>query len=487
MAAQRFRSCCLGSASLVFGLSVVLFSGAFVRAQDEQQSTSRVSYFEQIRPIFQDHCQGCHQPAKRGGDYVMTNYDMLLKAGESGSPSIVPGSPDESYLMEQIIVVDDFAEMPKDQPPLSSEEIELVKQWIAEGAENDTPVTAVTSYDADHPPSYPSLPVVTSIAFSPQGDSLAVTGYHEVLLYDLASTQNGSEEAAPALAGRFIGLSERIESVAFSPDGNRLAIAGGSPGRFGELQIWDVPNQKLTLSKMVGYDTLYGASWSSDAALVAFGCPDNTIRAIDPMTGEQKLFNGAHDDWVLDTVFSSQNDHLISVSRDRSMKLVNVPTERFIDNITSITPGALKGGLNAVDRHPQNDQLLAGGADGVPKIYKMIREKARKIGDDFNLIRAFPAIEGRIMDVKFSPDGSTIAACSSIDGRGHWQLYQTEDGKSLVKVDVEQSGLYSLDYSPDGTQLAVAGFDGIVRLYSTSDGKLLREFDAAPLQDAATE
>ncbi len=69
--------------------------------------------------------------------------------------------------------------------------------------------------------------------------------------------------------------------------------------------------------------------------------------------------------------------YLVSVSRDRSMKLIEVATQRFVDNITSITPGALKGGLMCVDRHPRRDELLIGGADGEPKTYRMHRIKKR--------------------------------------------------------------------------------------------------------------
>ena len=453
-----------------------------VLASEDSDETGPVSYYEQVRPIFQAHCQGCHQPAKRGGDYVMTNFDMLMQEGESGSPSIVPGQPEESYLMGQILITDGIAEMPKNKPPLATEEIDLVRRWIAEGAKNDTPKTATTRFDSDNPPVYRSLPVVTSIAFSPDGEHLAVSGYHEVLLHRLVPPTEEGKAWTTTSAGRMIGISERIESIRFSPSGKQLAVACGSPGRFGEIQIWDTESRELLLSKIVGFDTLYGASWSSDEKLLAFGCPDNTIRAIDPLTGEQKLFNGAHDDWVLDTIFSVNNDHLISVSRDRSMKLVNVATERFIDNITSITPGALKGGLNAVDRHPEQDQLLAGGADGVPKIYKMVREKARKIGDDFNLIRAFPKVEGRIMDVSFSPDGQHIAVCSSVNGKGVLQSYKTEDGSTVYTVPSATSGLYALDYSPDGQRIAVSGFDGMIRLYQASDGKTLLEFPSAPLE-----
>ena len=40
-----------------------------------------------------------------------------------------------------------------------------------------------------------------------------------------------------------------------------------------------------------------------------------------------------------------------------------------MDNITSITPGVLKGGIAAVDRHPTRDEIVIGGADGIPKVY----------------------------------------------------------------------------------------------------------------------
>src|SRR5207253_10331897 len=112
---------------------------------------------------------------------------------------------------------------------------------------------------------------------------------------------------------------------------------------------------------------------------IAFGCADNTLRAIDAKNGKQVLYQGAHSDWVLGTVFSADASHLVSISRDRSMKLTEVATQRFIDNITSITPGALKGGLLTVARHPKKDELLIGGADGVPKIYQMYRNKKRVI------------------------------------------------------------------------------------------------------------
>lgn len=438
----------------------------------DAKSAKPVSYYQQIRPIFQAKCQGCHQPAKRGGDYVMTDFASLFRGGETGDAAIVPGKPDESYLIDQIQVIDGSADMPKNDAPLSAAEFELVRRWIAEGALDDTPKTASTFFDADNPPVYQVAPQITSVDFSPDGKLLAISGYHEVLIF---GTDNWE------LKHRLIGLSERIESAIFSPDGKRLAVAGGSPGRRGEIQIWDTATMELSLSKGLLYDTLYGASWSPDSQLVAFGCPDNTVRAINASDGTQVMFNGTHNGWVMDTVFGLNAEHLVSVSRDMSVKLIEFKTQRFMDNITSITPGALKGGLYAVDRHPTKNEIVCGGADGVPKIYQMIRDKKRVIGDDHNLIRKFGALIGRVYDVKYSADANRLVACSSLDGQGELKVFEVADGKQVLHVKVPEGGLFTCDFSPDGKQVVTAGFDGKIRIYDVESGQLAHAFIPVPL------
>lgn len=460
---------------------VVLAIATTARSDDAKPAAAapaKVSYFRDIRPVLQEHCQGCHQPAKRSGEYVMMPFAAFLKGGESGETAIVPGKPDESNLLKMITPAKDKegkdkADMPKDEPPLATAQIELISRWIGEGAANDTPASASITFDAEHPPVYHGLPVLTALDYSPDGSLLAVSGYHEVLLHKA----DGSE-----LVARLVGLSERIQSLAFSPDGKWLAVAGGSPARLGEIQIWNVADRKLALSVPMTYDTLYGVSWSPDGTLVAFGCGDNTVRAIDAKTGKQVLFQGAHNDWVLGTVFSTDASHLVSVSRDRSMKLIEVATQRFVDNITSITPGALKGGLASVDRHPKKDELVVGGADGAPKIYRMFRpaNKSRQIGDDFNLIRAFDALPGRIYAVQFSPDGERIVAGSSSDETGEIRVYNVGSGSLVCKFDGQPGPIYAARFSRDGKQVAAAGFSGKVILMDAATGKLIKEFVPVP-------
>jgi hypothetical protein len=82
--------------------------------------------------------------------------------------------------------------------------------------------------------------------------------------------------------------------------------------------------------------------------------------------------------------------------------------------------------VQTVARHPTRDEIIVGGADGVPKVYRIFRLTKRVIGDDANLIRALPAMTGRIFSVAVSRDGKRIAAASSLDGAGQVHVYSYE-------------------------------------------------------------
>ncbi len=166
-----------------------------------------------MRRIFQQHCQGCHQPAKPLGGFVMTDYADLLKTGDHEQPGVVPGQPDKSFLVEQITLqgrgkTADHAQerRPARRPPRSKSS----RSGSPKGPRTTRRCSVRDPIDAEHPPVYELPPVITSVAFSPDGTLLAVAGYHEVLLHKA----DGS-----GLVGRLVGLSERIQSLAFSPDG----------------------------------------------------------------------------------------------------------------------------------------------------------------------------------------------------------------------------------------------------------------------------
>ena len=495
-------------------LSTLLASLAFGAADPppESKSPAKVSYYRDIRPIFQANCQGCHQPAKSKGGYVMTDFKKLLAGGDGEGAAVVPKHPEQSSMLKMLTPQDGEVRMPKGKTPLSETEVALISSWIQLGAEDDTPTDAKRHYDAEHPPVYSRPPVIASLDFSPDGKLLAVAGFHEVLLY---------ETSAGGLAGRLIGLSERVQSLRFSPDGQWLAVVGGDPARSGEVQVWDVAKRGLKTSVPVSYDTLYGGSWSPDSKLIAFGCADNTVRAIEAVSGKQVLQMGSHTDWPMSTTFSVKGDHVVSGGRDMSVKLTEVASQRFIDNVTSITPGALKGGVLSVATHPEFDHIVAASSDGVPKVYRIFREVTRQIGDDAQLIADLFPMTGRVFSVRFSADGKRIACGSGLDRAGELlvcsydytndvpkalrdlmgkvpgdrkaeERKQLEDYKKLgireiTRVTVPHSEIYAVAFNPAGDQIVTGGSDGMVRFFNATNGAVIREFLSVPITEVGSQ
>ena len=103
-------------------LTFVLFSKLF----------SQIDYNSQIQPIFNTNCITCHQ---YGGSATLnlTSYTGLINGGWSG-PSIIAGDHENSLLYQRIILpVGTDGSMPPNVP-LSQSEIDLIAQWIDQGA-----------------------------------------------------------------------------------------------------------------------------------------------------------------------------------------------------------------------------------------------------------------------------------------------------------------------------------------------------------------
>jgi WD40 repeat protein len=425
-----------------------------------------VSYFGDIQPILQRSCQGCHQPATRSGDLVLTTYDGFM-AGAAKGKMIIAGQPDSSPVIAYL-TGRSKPQMPFGGTPLPSEQIEIFRRWIAEGAKDDTPASAKQILAPGKLAVYHQAPVITALAYSPDGSFLAVSGYREIVLHK----GDGS-----GLIARLPCISDKITSLAFSPDGSTLAAVGGTPATFGELQLWDVAARKLNHSITLTNDTLFGVSFSPDGKELAFGATDNAIYIFEAATGKQIRKITDHDAWVFGTVFSLDGTQIASVSRDRSLKLTDVVQGIFIENIN-----ALKGELVAIARQPNRDNVLVGGEDGLPVLYTMHRPHSLVIGDTSTVIREFTKQDGPVAAVAFGFDGELVAAAG---GSPAINVYKAATGERIASLKGHEGGIYSVVFNPKAQQLAAAGFDGKVRIYDLKSGQIAQVFIPVPLEGQA--
>ncbi len=95
----------------------------------------KIDYSAQVKPIFNKKCIACHGGVKQKAGFSLLFREEALGNTESGKPAIIPGKPDESELIRRISLDDPEERMPYKHEPLSKEEIEILTQWIKQGAE----------------------------------------------------------------------------------------------------------------------------------------------------------------------------------------------------------------------------------------------------------------------------------------------------------------------------------------------------------------
>lgn len=119
-------------AKLLFGLVLIFFckTDCFIEAADPETA---IDFNQQIRPILSENCYFCHGP-----DESNREADLRLDDRETAIEflAIVPGEPDESSLLDRIVSTDPDEVMPppRTKKHLSKTEVQLLKQWIEQGA-----------------------------------------------------------------------------------------------------------------------------------------------------------------------------------------------------------------------------------------------------------------------------------------------------------------------------------------------------------------
>lgn len=92
-------------------------------------------YFQNtILPMVVSSCAttGCHDQDSHRDGIILTDYESIIKTGK-----IKAGDPNDSEFFESLTDKDDDLMPPPPYDPLSSEEIQMIRTWIEQGAKNN--------------------------------------------------------------------------------------------------------------------------------------------------------------------------------------------------------------------------------------------------------------------------------------------------------------------------------------------------------------
>ena len=121
---------------ILFLVELLLFSTDSNRLWAEENSPQKVEFIKQIQPIFLKNCHSCHGDKYQKGGFRLDQKEEAFRGGDSGR-TITPGNSETSLLFRRISGFDGPDEImppPKKQEPLTDSQIQLIKNWIDQGA-----------------------------------------------------------------------------------------------------------------------------------------------------------------------------------------------------------------------------------------------------------------------------------------------------------------------------------------------------------------
>lgn len=431
-----------------------VIAGTAVAEETEVTEEKPVSFASDVAPILVDQCLACHNARTARGRFSVQSFSALMNGGESGE-AVTPGDGDFSNL----VLLVESGEMPKDGDPLPAGQIAILKRWIEDGAaldegrSPDAPLRSIMPRP-DHPTPpevYPAPVPVTALAFDRDGGRLAVSGYHEVLVFH---AEDGR------LLQRIGNVAERIHGLDFSPDGTLLAIAAGTPGRFGEVTLVQMKDGKLAAELALAADAFLDVAFSPDGNKVAAAGADRTIRVWNTADGTEILRAEGHADWVTAIAFSPDGQRIATASRDKTSKVLELPSGSPLVTF-------------AAHQEPVHDVAFSG--DG-----KLVAT----CGSD-RRIRFWDASSGK--QTKSSGLGGEGLSLVRFDDNS---LVCGTSGRTMRRFgfDGEQQSLHdgfpdwptALAVTPDGSLLAIGTADGQVSIRTNDESRDVRTLRAMP-------
>ncbi|MEO2013507.1 MAG: tetratricopeptide repeat protein [Fuerstiella sp.] len=327
--------------------------------------------------------------------------------------------------------------------------------------------------------SFQNAAAIGGVKFSPDDTMIACTGMREGLTFWNLSTDekeeirtnklvgfcspvfstdgkklllgsNGTNAAAvwdfksKAFSKHLLHRGRNVKAVARSPDGRTVATASDST-----IMLWSSQSWKQ-LAELKGHtDVVESIAFAPDSTVLVSGSRDRSVRLWDPVKARPISVLHGHREPVRSVACTSDAMAVVTGSLDGMVCLWDVSRFR---NTTDLV--GHRQGVYDVAISDSGDLLVSGGVDRIARLWNL---RSRE------LVLEIPAQPDMIFSVAISPDERTIAiGCRD---------------KSLFLIDISsgqpvrrtltghQSTVSDLAFTSDGSTLATAGADGLVKLW----------------------
>jgi WD40 repeat protein len=275
--------------------------------------------------------------------------------------------------------------------------------------------------------------VVHRLAFSPDGNMLALTGRFTTVSCDLRS-KKAWRDFEPGSQDDF--------SVAYSRDGKVLAL-GGLRGETVFLDLKTGERRPLSAS----WTLVESVSFSPDSKLLAVGTYLGQVQIWDVARGQMRVQFPAHPRTAV-VKFTPDGRTVASAHHDGAVKLWDLDLMM-----------AHKKQVWAVVYARDGGTLWSGGDDATIRRWDAATGKLQNVVEGQKVL---------VSSLALSPDGKVLA---SADFDGKVTLWNSETGKRIADFNEHKVLVRALAFSPDGKILAIGSRDTTITLWEVATGQ----------------
>ncbi len=415
--------------------------------------------------MLRQNCLACHNSTDAEGDVVLESVAKIME-----SESVVAGNPSESALLSLSAHQDDPVMPPEDNEVkaknMTSEQLGLIKLWIAQGAKPSANSSANKVNFAKLPA---GINPVYSLAMSRNGQFLAAGRANQIFVYQVPSKQLMTRVTDPQLQKSTLynqpGIAhlDLVQSLVFSPD-NRTFVSGG----FRNVKVWQKPSATSAMTALKFPGPITASNSSNGQNLIVLGGNQGSVAVVD--TKSKKLVHSLKiSDQTLNLIAVNKTGTMIAtINNKKSLVVYDLNKKALVK--TPITLGA-----DAVSIAFANgeESIIVGQNDHSILLFdvKSILAATEPTAE----IKPSKTLAGHAQPPHIlRPYGENHSMLFAGSNNGNAKIWDLASGKQ-IRTFAHGSAICGIEVSDDQTRVATCGTNGSLKVWNTSNAKLINE------------